>query len=130
MNAPRRATLVAPEAIDALVRQFAARVLFLRAAFHAGDAEAENPLKVIKHDAHELSAALKLTPYGLAYWRVLLPDETKQMVDPGAALGLWIAGQIVAMMQAIEDGEPEATIKPKIEAMLADIVERLTGRKY
>jgi hypothetical protein len=130
MAAPRRPTLAAPDVIDALVRQFAARVLFLRAAFHAGDAGAENPLQAIERDARELSAALALTPYGLAYWRVLLPDETKQMVDPGAALGLWIAGQVVAMIQAVEDGEPEATIRPKIEATLADIVARLTGRKY
>jgi hypothetical protein len=130
MAAPRRPTLATPEVIDALVREFAARVLFLRAAFHAGDAGAEKPLQAIERDARGLSAALKLTSFGRAYWRVLLPDETRHTGDPGAALGLWVAGQIVAMMQSIENGEPESEVKPQMDAMLADVVARLTGAKY
>ncbi|NML31334.1 hypothetical protein [Paraburkholderia antibiotica] len=130
MNTPRRPSLLGDAEIEQTVREFAARVLFLRAAWHAGKPGAENPLEAIERDARALSNALKLTPYGSAYWSVLLPDETKHTGDPGAGLGLWVAGQVIAMMQAIEGGESEATIKSKLETMLADVVARLTGRKY
>ncbi|WP_321853189.1 hypothetical protein [Paraburkholderia tropica] len=130
MHAPRRPSLVDDAEIERIVRAYAARVAFLRAAFHAGEAGAENPLEVIERDAHELSAALKLTPHGKALWRVLLPDETIHMGDPGAALGLWLAAQVAAAAKAIEDGEPEDDVKPRIDALLADLVARLTGRKY
>lgn len=60
----------------------------------------------------------------------LLPDETKSFGDPGAGLFMWVASQTAQMMQAIEGGEPEGAINPKIEAMLTDLVARLTGAKY
>lgn len=126
----RRPSPLADAEVEQIVREFAARVLFLRAAYHAGEDGAENPLQVVEHDARELRSSLKLGPYGLAYWRVLLPEETKHTGDPGAALGLWVAGQIVKMMQAIEGGEPEAEIKPQMDAMLDDVTARLTGKKY
>lgn len=127
---PRRPTLVANAEVDRVVRAFASRVLFLRAAFHAGEADADHPLEVIDQEARALSAALALTAHGRAYWMVLLPEETKHTGDPGAALGLWMAAQLVEMMRDIEDGTPEAEIKPKIEAMLADVVARLRGAKH
>jgi hypothetical protein len=34
------------------------------------------------------------------------------------------------MMQAIDAGEPEADIKPKMDAMPTDTVTRLTSAKY
>lgn len=130
MSKPRRPTLIDDAEVERLVRGFAARVLFLRAAFHAGEASACNPLETIDHEAQALSAALALTAHGRAYWMVLLPEETKHTGDPGAALGLWIASQLVLMLQDIEDGEAEDAIKPKIEAMLADVVARLVGAKH
>lgn len=130
MIAPRRPTLVANAEVDRLVRGFAARVLFLRAAFHAGEARACNPLETIDREAQALSAALALTAHGRAYWMVLLPDETKHTGDPGAALGLWMASQLVQMMQSIENGEPEDAIKRKIESLLADVVARLVGATH
>ncbi|WP_042264773.1 hypothetical protein [Paraburkholderia heleia] len=128
--ARRRPTLIDDAEVEQLVRGFAARVLFLRAAFHAGEPGAGNPLETIDHDAGALSAALALTVHGAAYWRYLLPEETKQTGDPGAALGLWMAAQLVQMMQSVENGEPEDAIKPTIEAMLADVVARLVGAKH
>ncbi|MFX1716756.1 hypothetical protein [Paraburkholderia sp. A1RO-5L] len=130
MSTPRRPTLVNDAEVERLVRGFAARVLLQRAAFHAGEPGADHPLETIDHEARALSAALALTAHGRAYWMVLLPEETKHTRDPGAALGLWMASQLVQMMQAIEDGEAEDAIKPKIEAMLADVVARLTDRKH
>ncbi|MFM0752599.1 hypothetical protein [Paraburkholderia strydomiana] len=130
MDAPRRPSLAGDAEIDRLVRHFAAVVLFKRAAFQRGDPGAGNPVQDIEHDARELSAALALTPYGRAMFTYLLPDETRHVRDPGAALGLWIASQTVQMAAAIENAEPEAKVKPKIEAMLADVVARLTGEKY
>jgi hypothetical protein len=128
--AKRRPSLVADAEIDRLVRKFASRVLFLRAAFHAGEPGADRPLETIEHEARAASAAIALTLHGRSYWMVALPEETKQFGDPGAGLFMWVASQIVQMMKAIEDGEPEAKIKPKMEAMLADMVARLTGAKH
>ncbi|MFM0647029.1 hypothetical protein PQR14_22115 [Paraburkholderia bryophila] len=130
--AKRRPTLLNAAEVAQLVRQFAARVLFLRAAFHAGEPGADRPLETIEHEARSFSAALSLTPHGRAYWMVALPEQVKEfgVVDPGAGLFMWIAGQTVQMMQAIEDGEPEAEIKPQIERMLNDIIARLTAAKY
>jgi len=126
---PRRPSLVADAQIDRLVRRFAARVLFIRSDFHAGIGP-RDPLPLIEAEARTFSAALALTPHGRAYWMVLLPEETKLTGDPGAALGLWIAGQTVQMAEAIEGGEPEPPIKRRTDAMLADVVARLTGEKY
>lgn len=126
----RRPSLVPDAEIERLVRQFAARVLFLRAAWHRGDDGAQNPLQGIEREARAASAVVALTPHGRALFMYLLPDEVKAFGDPGAAMFMWIASQTVQMMQAIEDGEPEDAIKPKIDAMLTDIVARLTGAKY
>ncbi|SIO39824.1 hypothetical protein SAMN05444172_1603 [Burkholderia sp. GAS332] len=128
--AQRRPSLVADAEINRLVRQFASRVLFMRAAWHSGDDGAQNPLPAIESDARAASAAVALTPYGRAMFMYLLPEETKAFADPAAGLFMWIASQTVQMMQAIEDGGPEDAIKPKIDAMLTDVVDRLTGEKY
>ena len=128
--ATRRSSLLAEANVERLIRQFAARVLFLRAAWHRGDDGAQNPLQAIEREARAASATIALTPHGRALFMYLLPDEVKAFGDPGAAMFMWIASQTVQMMQAIEDGEPEDAIKPKIDAMLTDIVARLTGQKY
>lgn len=49
--AKRRPSLVADAEIDRLVRQFAARVLFLRAAWHRGEDGTQNPLQAIEREA-------------------------------------------------------------------------------
>lgn len=126
----RRPSLVADTEIERLVRQFAARVLFLRAAWHRGDDGAHNPLQAIEREARAASVAVALTPHGRALFMYLLPDEVKAFGDPGAAMFMWIAGQVVQMMQAIEGSQLEADIKPQMDAMLTDIVARLTGKKY
>lgn len=125
----RRPSLVSDAEIERIVRRFAALVLFIRADFHTGIGP-RDPLPLMEAEARTFSAALSLTAHGRAYWMVLLPEETKHTGDPGAALGLWIAAQTVELMQEIEDGEPEDAIKPKIAAMLTDIVARLTGAKH
>lgn len=128
--ATRRSSLLAEANVERLIRQFAARVLFLRAAWHRGDDGAQNPLQAIEREARAASATIALTPHGRALFMYLLPEEVKAFGDPGTAMFMWIASQTVQMMQAIEDGEPENAIKPKIDAMLTDIVARLTGKKY
>ncbi|WP_168794440.1 hypothetical protein [Paraburkholderia aromaticivorans] len=127
---PRRPSLVADAEIDRVVRQFASRTLFIRAAWHRGDDGAQNPLQTIERNARAASATVALTPHGRAMFAYLLPDETKAFSDPGTALFMWVASQTLQMTQSIEEGEPEDAIKPKIEAMLTDIVARLTGEKY
>jgi hypothetical protein len=89
MSAPRRPTLVDDAEVNRLVRGFAARILFLRTAFHAGEPGADQPLDAIDREARSLSAALALTAHGSAYWRYLLPEETKHTGAPSSALGLW-----------------------------------------
>jgi hypothetical protein len=128
--AKRRPSLVADAEIERLVRQFAARILFLRAAWHRGDDGAQNPLQAIESEARAASTAIALTSHGRAMFMYLLPEETKAFANPGAGLFMWIASQTVQMMQAIEDGEPEDAIKRKIDAMLTDVTARLTGAKY
>jgi len=126
----RRPSTADPDVIESIVRQFASRVLFLRAAWHRGEDGAQNPLQAIEREARAASATIALTPHGRALFMYLLPDEVKAFGDPGTAMFMWIASQSVQMMQAIEDGEPEDAIKSKIDAMLTDIVARLTGQKY
>lgn len=126
----RRPSLAADAEIEHLVRQFAARVLYLRAAWHRGDDGAQNPLQAIEREAQAMSTAVALTPHGRAMFLYLLPTESNHYGGPGAGLFMWIASQTVQMMQAIEEGEPEDAIKQKIDAMLADVVARLTGAKY
>jgi hypothetical protein len=125
----RRPSLVADAEIERIVRRFAALVLLIRADFHTGIGPRDT-LPLIEAEARTFSAGLGLTAHGRAYWMVLLPEETKHTGDPGTALGLWIAAQTVALMQEIEDGEPDHAIKPKIAAVLTDIVARLTGAKH
>lgn len=128
--APRRPSTADPDVIETPVRQFAARVLAVRADFHAGIGPLD-PLPLIEAEARTFSAALSLTAHGRAYWMVLLPDETKHTRDPGAALGLWMAGQLVQMAEAVEDGRhTEDSIKPKISDLLSDVMVRLTGAKH
>ena len=131
--AKRRPSLVADAEIDRLVRKFASRVLFLRAAFHAGEPGADRPLETIEHEARAASAAIALTLHGRSYWMVALPEQVKEfgVGDPGTGLFMWIAGQTVQMMAAIEDGShTEDEIKRKIDRMLNDVVARLTGAKH
>ncbi|MGF6771971.1 hypothetical protein P3T18_004459 [Paraburkholderia sp. GAS199] len=128
--AKRTPSLIPHAEIERLVRHFAAHVLSLRAAWHCGDEGAQDPLQAFEREARAASAAAALTPHGRALCMYLLPDEVKAFGDPGVGLFMWIASQTVQMMQAIEGGESEDAIKSKIEAMLTDVVDRLTGQKY
>lgn len=83
--AQRRPSLVADAEIDRLVRQFASRTLFIRAAWHRGDDGAQNPLQAIEREARAASAAVALTPHGRALFMYLLPAEVKAFGDPKPA---------------------------------------------
>jgi len=125
-----------------LVRHFAQAVLIKRAAFHAGEDGAHDPLPAIETEARQMAVAFQghddrfdaqpwNTPARIGnLFRVLCPDETRQYGDPVQGFFMWIAGQLLAMTMAIESGEPEADIKPKIDAMLDDATQRLLGVKY
>jgi hypothetical protein len=125
-----------------LVRNFGKFVLEKRSDFHAGKAGAENPLPAIEAEAALMGAIFQgqderfdAQPWNTAarignLCRVLCPDETREYGDPVKGMFMWVASQTIAMMQAIEDGDKEAIIKPKIDAMYEDITARLLGAKY
>lgn len=125
-----------------LVRNFAKYVLERRAAFHRGDAGAENPIPAIEAEAGILSAVFqgKDERFDSQPWntparvgnlcRVLCPEETKQYGDPVTGLFMWVAGQTIAIMTAIEGGADEAVMKPRFDQLYDDITDRLLGVKY
>lgn len=125
-----------------LVRNFAKFVLERRADFHAGKAGAENPIPAIESEAELLGGIFqgKDERFDAQPWntparvgnlcRVLCPDETRQYGDPAKGFFMWTAAQVIASAQAIEGGSPEAEVKPKIDALMDDVTERLLGVKY
>lgn len=125
-----------------LVRNFAKFVLEKRADFHAGKAGAENPLPAIEQEAALMASIFQgydrrfdaqpwNTPARVGnLCRVLKPEETKQYGDPVKGFFMWLAAQAIAAAQAIEGGEPEADVKPRIDALMDDVTERLLGIKY
>lgn len=130
------------QVVSWLVRHFAKGVLDTRAGFMTGKADMKEPLAVIEREAREMAAIFQghderfdaqpwNTPARIGnLCRVLCPEETKQYGDPVAGLFMWIAGQTLALMMEIEETGDEASVKPRIDATLEDIIARLLGVKY
>jgi hypothetical protein len=56
---------------------------------------------------------------------VLLPEECKTFGDPGAALGMWLAMQLVTGAQALEDGQMiESELRRRLNVVIATVIDR------
>jgi hypothetical protein len=127
-----------PAIVDALVRHFAKRVFETQAAWQLGQPGAREPLALIEVDARRMGAiflgrdpAYDATPWNTSnrlgmYFTVLLPTETKHFGDPGAALFMWLANQLVQGAAAIErDATVEHHIKIRLDITIRDLIARL-----
>jgi len=128
-----------PAVVDALVRQFAARVFDIRAAWHRGEPGVREALLLIEADARRMgNIFLGRDPaYDASDWHrktlqwtlaVLLPEHSKQYGDPGAALFMWLAAQLAAGAAVLEEdasAEAEADVKRKLERVTDDVKAHL-----
>lgn len=126
--------------VSKLVNEFAGGVFMTRAHWHAGTARARDPLKVIEKDAKRCGAIIlghdpEWSPQpwnddrrlGVTL-RVLLPTETAHYGDPGTALFMWLAAQLVAIAQEVEEGRlDEEDSKPEIARLCFETAGRILG---
>jgi hypothetical protein len=132
-----------PAVVDALVRHFAERVFETRAAWHLGRLGAREPLILIEQDARRLGAIVRghnsaydATPWNSdnrlgMYFRVLFPEETKHYGNPGVALFMWLAWQLMEGAASLErDPAAEDSIKRRLERIVVDVVARLLREKH
>lgn len=136
-------SLADPAIVDALVRHFAKRVFDTRAAFHAGEPGAREPLILIEEDARRMGEiflgrdpAYDATPWNTPnrlgmYFTVLFPEETKHYGGPGVALFMWLAAQLAEGAAMLErDASTEPTVKRRIDRIIEDVVARLLHTKH
>jgi len=132
-----------PAIVDALVRHFAKRVFETRAAWQLGRPGAREPLVLIEEDARRLGAivlghdsAYDATTWNSEnrlgmYFRVLLPEETKHYGDPGSALFMWLAWQLMEGAATLErDPAAEDRVKRRLDRIVVDVVARLLREKH
>lgn len=127
------------DVVSRLVRDFIQRVLDIRAAWHAGDERARDPVALYTEDARRMGdvfmgrdARFDAQPWnsmrrlGITL-RVLLPDETEHYGDPGTALFMWLATQAASAAAEIESGKSEQELRAKLAAVVDDVAQRLLG---
>lgn len=127
--------------VSGMVRAFIQRVLDIRAAWHAGDERARDPIALYTEDARRMGdvfmgrdARFDAQPWnsmrrlGITL-RVLLPDEAEHYGDPGTGLFMWLATQASAAAAEIEGGQPEQELRAKLDAVADDVTQRLLGIK-
>ncbi len=127
--------------VSKLVNEFAGGVFLTRAKWHAGDAKAKDPLELIAADAARCGKIIMgEDPHWApqpwndrrrlgAIMKVLLPELTEQCDgDSGKALFMWLAGQLVEVAQAVEDGLlSEQQAKPEIARLCFETAGRIMG---
>ena len=130
------------QVVSWIVRHFVQDVLKRRAAFHAGEAGASDPLPSIEREARELGAIFlgKDPRFDAQPWNdpkrlgmtfaVLLPEETKHYGDSGTALFMWLAAQTAEAAAALEGGMAEADVRTELDGIVSDVTDRLLGVKY
>ena len=65
------------------------------------------------------------------YFRVLLPEETKHYGDPGSALFMWLARQLLEAAATLEHNPAaEDRLKRRLERIAVDVVAQLLRQKY
>lgn len=127
------------DVVSRLVRDFVQRVLDIRAAWHAGDERARDPIALYTEDARRMGDVFmgrdgrfdaqpwnSIRRLGITL-RVLLPDETEHYGDPGTALFMWLAAQAASAGAAIESGQSEEEWRAKLDAVADDVTQRLLG---
>ncbi|EUC21476.1 hypothetical protein [Paraburkholderia hospita] len=128
--------------VSRLVREFVKFVLDTRAAWHAGEKGARDPLAMIEAEARQLGDIFlgRDVRFDAQPWntdnrlgmvmRVLLPDETKHYGDPGAAPFMWLAAQAAEAAAFIEQGSDEVEARERLDRIVTDVTERLLGTRY
>lgn len=125
--AKRLPSTVKPEVIEALVRQFAARVLFIRADFQSGVGPVD-PLPLIFAEARTVATCVdkaisRRSWYGLQH---VLPELTAECDgDPVVALFAWVAIQCSHASEELESGENEEDVKRRLDSCVRDAIRRL-----
>ncbi len=60
-----------------------------------------------------------------------LPEETKHYGDPGSALFMWLAWQLMEAAATLErDPAAEDRVKRRLDRIVVDVVARLLREKY
>jgi len=128
--------------VSRLVREFVKYVLDTRAAWHAGEPGARDPLAMIAAEGRLLGDIIlgRDVRFDAQPWNtprrlgmvltVLLPEETKHYGDPGAALFMWLAAQAAEAAAFIEQGGDEVEARERLDRIVTDVTERLLGIKY
>ena len=106
-------------------------------------AEAKYRARQIEQDARRLSAIVRghnsaydATPWNSdnrlgMYFKILFPEETKRYGDPGVALFMWLAWQLMEGAATIEkDPAVEYSVKRRLERIVVDVVARLLREKH
>ncbi|MEX3982824.1 hypothetical protein AB4Y45_28015 [Paraburkholderia sp. EG287A] len=121
-----------PTVVESLVRQFAKRVFGVRAGWLAGRPGFEAPLELIECEARDLGDKLVGGRRDRRGWRrpqwellYLLQKEVEHYGEPGTALFMWFAHQLLQGAKAAEDGMPEREVHRRLEPIFADVVTRL-----
>lgn len=125
--------------VSSLVNGFAGMVFSLKAGFQAGDPRAENPLESIDAEATRCGAIIlgRDNSFDAQPWNTrnrlgmtlqyLFPKETQHYGDPGKALFMWLANQMLAISKAVDGGMPEDDAKRHIEEICTDVAGRIMG---
>ncbi|WP_162916222.1 hypothetical protein [Burkholderia sp. PAMC 26561] len=132
-----------PAIVDALVRHFAERVFETQAAWQLGRPGAREPLMLIEQDARRLGSIVRghdsaydATPWNSddrlgMYFKILFPEKTRHYGDPGVALFMWLACQLMEGAATIErDPAAEDNVKRRLERIVVDVVARLLREKH
>jgi hypothetical protein len=136
-------SLADPAIVDRLVRGFAARVFATRAAWYRGEPgepSAHEALVLIEQDARHMGAIFlgRDPAYDAPNWNrtslqltlaTLLPGETKQLRDPGAALFYWLTAQLCVNSAMLEqDASTEHDAKSRMECATEAVKARLLSK--
>jgi hypothetical protein len=125
--------------VSRLVNGFAGMVFALKAGFQAGDPKAKNPLVDIDTEATRCGRIIlgQDDRYDAQPWNTrnrlgmtlqyLFPEETRHYGDPGKALFMWLANQMLNISKAVDDGMSEEKAKFHIEEICTDVAGRIIG---
>ncbi|PYE19594.1 hypothetical protein C7410_11936 [Paraburkholderia silvatlantica] len=130
----RKPSLGEPVVVDALVRQFATRVIDTWTAFLVGEPGFEVPLANIGKDARDMAAiflgrndSYDRTPWNAdnrlgVYLRSLLPEESQDYGDPGSALFMWFAYQVAKACEVAESDQNAEEAYRRLEPVIQDVI--------
>ena len=124
--------------VDKLVRDFVGSVLVVKSAFDSGKG-AREPLPLIEERAQEAGDIILgrndaydaqewNAPYRLgARLKVEIPNECIHYGEPGKALFMWLAAQVLRASKAIKNGEVEERVHEQLGEVMDSAVALIMG---